>query len=149
MFQPHMTTQDYKDCYINVLHQKTIIKTYINALGIEAQSSLLFSLAEEGLIFLFWVVALVLMIVVFQEWQEDCSVVHPHLMMYKEREKQVPLEMVVGLGSYDDSDEDGDLGGITPLPLDELGVWLRFKRSLNTGRSCFLFLACSFVLHPP
>lgn len=58
--------------------------------------------------------------------------VHPHLMMYKEREKQVPLEMVVGLGSYDDFDEDGDLGGITPLPLDELGVWLRFKRSLNT-----------------
>lgn len=55
---------------------------------------------------------------------------------------------IQGFGSSDDSDEDGDLGGITPLPLDELGVWLRFKRSLNTGRSCFLFLACSFVLHP-
>ena len=67
----------------------------------EAQLPLLLSLAEEGLIFLFWVVALVLMIVVFQEWQEDCSVVHPHLMMYKEREKQVLLEMVVGLGSRD------------------------------------------------
>ena len=73
--------------------------------------------------------------------------VHPHLMMCKEREKQVLLE-VVALGSSIDSDEDGDLGDITPLPLDELGVWLRFKRSLNTGRSCFLFLACSFVLQP-
>ena len=47
--------------------------------------------------------------------------VHPHLMMCKEREKQVLLE-VVALGSSIDSDEDGDLGDITPLPLDELGV---------------------------
>ena len=28
----------------------------------------------------------------------------------------------IQVGSYDDSDEDGDLGGITSLPLDVLGV---------------------------
>jgi hypothetical protein len=33
----------------------------------EAQLPLLFLLAEEGLIFLFWMLALALMIVVFQE----------------------------------------------------------------------------------
>ena len=56
--------------------------------------------------------------------------------------------MGIQAGSSDDSEEVGDLGDITSLPLDVLGVWFKFNRSLNTGRSCFLLQACSFFLHP-
>lgn len=47
--------------------------------------------------------------------------VHPRLMMCKGMVKQVLIE-VVGLGSYDDSDESEDSGDITPLPLEVLEV---------------------------
>lgn len=51
-------------------------------------------------------------------------------------------------GCSDDSEDDGDFGDITAFPLEVLEVWFKLRRSLKTGRSCILFLACSLVLQP-